>query len=61
MRDVEQGSNRIDAKKLWDLGWGLLLVVVLTVLSEWGPQLGFSKTADAASQIAPAPATHTVK
>ena len=54
MRESGHISN---GKKLWDLTWGLLLVCAMTVLSEWGPQLGLTKSLDqavqAASQAAP--------
>ena len=42
-------------EKAWDLSWGLVLVVALTVLSEFGLHMGYSKTAaemPAASQPA---------
>ena len=41
----EEGFGR----KLWKYGWGLLFVVVMTVLSEYGPRTVYSK-------IAPGPA-----
>jgi uncharacterized membrane protein len=43
-------------EKLWNLTWGLVLVVGLTVLSEFGLHMGYSKTASnppAVSQPAP--------
>jgi len=32
------------AEKLWDLTWGLVLVVGLTIVSECGLRMGYSKT-----------------
>jgi hypothetical protein len=32
-------------EKLWDLTWGLVLVVGLTAISECGLRLGYSKSA----------------
>ena len=32
-------------KKLWDLTWGLVLVVGLTAVSEFGVRVGYSKSA----------------
>jgi hypothetical protein len=31
-------------RKFWDLSWGLVLVLTLTVLSECGLRMGYSKT-----------------
>ena len=46
-------------RKIWMLGWGLGFVILMTVLSEWGPRAAFSK-------VPPAPAisqqeVHAVK
>ncbi|HEY4382653.1 MAG TPA: hypothetical protein VGN01_20080 [Acidobacteriaceae bacterium] len=30
-------------RKLWELGWGLLFVLAMTALSEWGPRTLYSK------------------
>ena len=49
-------------KTLWNFGWGLLFVLAMTVLSEWGPRIDYSKDAALASPtIASQPAMHTVK
>jgi hypothetical protein len=37
--DRTEGATR----KLWKYGWGLLLVVAMTVLSEYGPRTVYSK------------------
>ena len=54
-------QNRVDGfgSRVWKLGWGLLFIVAMTVLSEWGPHAAFSK-------VPPAPAmteqaVHAVK
>lgn len=39
------------AEKVWDLTWGLLLVVGLTVISECGARLGYAKTAPDATVV----------
>jgi len=31
------------ARKLWQLGWGLLFVVAMTLLAEFGPRMAYSK------------------
>jgi len=43
--------ERVDGlgRRIWMLGWGLLFVVGMTVLSEWGPRVAYSK-------VPPAPA-----
>jgi len=51
-------------KDLWQLSWGLVFVLVMTVLAECGPRMGFSKPSDGAegpSQYASQPAVHSVK
>jgi hypothetical protein len=47
-------------KKLWDLTWGLVLVLALTVVSEVGVRVGFTKTAPDAP-VASQPMMHVVK
>ncbi|MDR3742280.1 MAG: hypothetical protein P4L40_24955 [Terracidiphilus sp.] len=42
---IDTIREKSSAEKLWDLTWGLLLVVGLTVVSECGMRLGYSKTA----------------
>ena len=42
------------AAKLWKLGWGLLFVVGMTVLSEWGPRVAYSKVPPAPAVSEPA-------
>jgi hypothetical protein len=42
-------------EKLWDLTWGLVLILALTVISECGLRMGYSKTApDAPTASQPA-------
>jgi hypothetical protein len=48
-------------KKLWDLTWGLVLVVGLTVISECGLRMGYSKTAPDAAPAVSQPMVHAVK
>jgi hypothetical protein len=31
------------ARKVWSYGWGALFVAVMTILSECGPQVSYSK------------------
>jgi hypothetical protein len=47
-------------RRLWKYGWGLLFVVVMTVLSEYGPRTVYSKLAPAQA-VASQPAVHAVK
>jgi hypothetical protein len=47
-------------KRLWDLTWGLVLVVGLTVISEFGMRMGYSKTAPDAPVVSQ-PMLHAVK
>lgn len=37
--------DRMDGvlKKTWRYGWGLVFVLAMTALSEWGPRLAYSK------------------
>jgi hypothetical protein len=41
-----EDTIRVDSfgKRVWDLTWGLVLVVGLTVISACGLRLGYSKT-----------------
>ncbi|MGA1983452.1 MAG: hypothetical protein ABSG84_13425 [Acidobacteriaceae bacterium] len=48
-------------QKLWDLTWGLVLVLTLTVLSEFGMRLGYSKTASDATPVVSQPLVPAVK
>jgi hypothetical protein len=41
---IDTIREKSSAEKLWDLTWGLLLVAGLTVVSECGMRLGYSKT-----------------
>ena len=47
MRSIRRGAIREKSsmEKLWDLTWGLVLVVGLTAISECGLRLGYSKSA----------------
>lgn len=47
-------------KKLWDYGWPLLLVVLLTLLSVYGPPTRYSKLPSAPAP-ATQPTTHSIK
>jgi hypothetical protein len=55
--------NRVDriAKKFWKFGWGLVFVSAMTVLAEWGPRLGYSKSSTPATPAISLPARHSVK
>jgi hypothetical protein len=48
-------------KGLWQLSWGLVFVLVMTVLAECGPRMGFSKSSNGPTQFASQPAVHSVK
>jgi hypothetical protein len=48
-------------KKLWDLTWGLVLVVGLTVVSECGLRMGYSKTPPDQAPAMSQPMIHAVK
>jgi hypothetical protein len=60
--DRADGIERFDgvARKLWKFGWGLMFVVAMTVLSEYGPRTAYSKIPPAAPAISQ-PAVHSVK
>jgi hypothetical protein len=47
-------------RKLWKLSWGLLFVMAMTLLSEFGPRTEFSKIPPA-PVVAKQPAVHAVK
>lgn len=51
-------------KTLWKLTWGVLFVLAMTVLSEWGPRLGYSKTPPDATSVVSQPSqpmVHAIK
>jgi hypothetical protein len=51
-------------KTLWKLTWGVLFVLAMTALSQWGPRLGYSKALpDATSAVSQPsqPMVHPVK
>jgi hypothetical protein len=48
------------AKDLWQLGWGLIFVIAMTVLSECGPRTVLSKQPPA-PPAASQPAGHIIK
>ncbi|MGA1983453.1 MAG: hypothetical protein ABSG84_13430 [Acidobacteriaceae bacterium] len=51
-------------KTLWKLTWGFLFVLAMTVLSQWGPRLGYSKTPPDATPVVSQPShpmMHPVK
>jgi hypothetical protein len=48
-------------EKLWDLTWGLVLVVGLTVVSELGVRVGFTKTPPDAAPVVSQPMVPAVK
>ena len=49
------------AKRIWDLTWGLVLVVALTVISVCGLRMGYSKTPSDASAPMSQPLAPLVK
>jgi hypothetical protein len=59
-----EDTIRVDSlgKRVWELTWGLVLVVGLTVISECGLRLGYSKTPpDAPAPVASQPMAPLVK
>jgi hypothetical protein len=46
---------------VWKLTWGLVFVLAMTVLSEWGPRLGYSKTPPDATSVVSQPVLHAIK
>jgi hypothetical protein len=48
-------------KILWKLTWGLVFVLAMTVLSEWGPRLGYSKTLPDTTSVVSQPMVHAIK
>ena len=48
-------------KNLWRLTWGLVFILAMTVLSEWGPRLGYSKTPPDAQSVVSQPVARIVK
>jgi hypothetical protein len=60
--DKVDWGDRVEglAKTLWRYGWGLLFIIAMTVLSEWGPRAAYSKIPPAPAAISQ-PAAHTVK
>jgi hypothetical protein len=58
MRQFRRGDTWHEpspVEKLWDLTWGLVLILALTVISECGLRMGYSKTApDAPTASQPA-------
>jgi hypothetical protein len=48
-------------KNFWRLTWGLVFILAMTVLSEWGPRLGYSKTPPDAKQAVSQPVVQIVK
>jgi len=53
--------ERSPMEKLWDLTWGLVLVVGLTVVSELGVRVGFTKTPPDAAPVVSQPMVPAVK
>ena len=51
-----QGMGRM----LWRFGWGLLFVLAMTLLSEFGPRTLYSKVPPG-PDVADSPAVHSVK
>ena len=49
------------AKRIWDLTWGLVLVVALTVISACGLRMGYTKTPPDASAPMSQPMMPAVK
>jgi hypothetical protein len=54
-------ATRAFGAALWKLGWGLLFVLVMTLLSELCPRLGPAKSASETQPVAGSPAAHSVK
>ena len=62
------GAVRVDradrtegiARKLWKYGWGLLFVLMMTMLSEYGPRTVYSKAAPAPPSFSQ-PSVHCIK
>jgi hypothetical protein len=46
-------------KTLWKYGWGLLFVVAMTLLAQYGPRTVYSKVQP--TPIASEPAVHSIK
>jgi hypothetical protein len=55
--------SRVDrvAKKAWKYGWGLLFVLAMTALAEWGPRLGYSKEPPAPAPVVRQVAAQAIK
>jgi len=47
-------------KRLWKYGWGLVFVLAMTLLAEFGPRTVYSKVADAPGAVSQQ-AVHTIK
>jgi hypothetical protein len=60
MKTSANGNGGI-ARDLWQLGWGLLFVIAMTVLSECGPRTVLSKETPAPPPAASQPTGHTIK
>jgi hypothetical protein len=63
MRQFRRGDTWHEpgpVERAWNLTWGLVLVLALTVLSEFGLRIGFSKTPPDAPAMSQ-PVVHAVK
>jgi hypothetical protein len=58
--DAMSGVEQI-VGKAWKYGWGLVFVLAMTVLAEWGPRLNYSKEPPAPPPVVSPVAGHAVK
>jgi hypothetical protein len=56
---VERQNSAL--KQVWDLTWGLVLVIGLTIVSECGLRLGYAKASPAAPPVASQPVAPAAK
>jgi hypothetical protein len=61
-RPVSMAERNVDGmlSKAWRLGWGLVFILTMAVLSEWGPRIVLSK-AGPAPMIASQPSGRCIK
>jgi hypothetical protein len=59
IRGVERQNSAL--KQVWDLTWGLVLVIGLTIVSECGLRLGYAKASPAAPPVASQPVAPAAK
>ncbi len=56
-RATRPGLGRL----IWKFGWGLIFVCAMTLFSQFGPQIGFSKFVGEAGPVISHSFTHAVK